>query len=61
MQLESLSYIQRVRRFLGLKEFWILGHSMGAGIGALYAATFPEEVKVSYLHSLPIIGMERSF
>merc|ERR1711915_188247 len=45
MQLESLSYIQRIRRFLGLEEFWILGHSMGAGIGALYAATFPEEVK----------------
>ena len=47
IQLESIGYIQRVRKFLGLEKFWIIGHSMGAGLGSLYTATFPEHVRVS--------------
>jgi len=43
--LESMVYIQRVIKFLGWKEFGIIGHSMGAGIASLYAATFPDQVK----------------
>lgn len=45
IQLESIGYIQRVRKFLGLEKFWIIGHSMGAGLGSLYTATFPEHVR----------------
>ena len=29
---------------LGLEKFHLLGHSMGAGVAALYAATFPEQI-----------------
>lgn len=43
--LESMIHIQRVIKFLGWKEFGLIGHSMGAGIASLYAATFPEQVK----------------
>ena len=46
IQLDSIDYILRIRRHLGLDKFWILGHSMGAGLGSLYAATFPEHVQV---------------
>ena len=46
MQLESIGYIQRVRKHLGLEKFGIIGHSMGAGLGSLYTATFPEHVQV---------------
>ena len=46
MQLGSVEYILRVVRYLGLDQFWILGHSMGAGLGSLYTATFPEHVQV---------------
>ena len=31
--------------FQGWDSFGLLGHSMGAGIASLYAATFPEHVK----------------
>ena len=31
--------------FQGWDTFGLLGHSMGAGIASLYAATFPEHVK----------------
>ena len=29
-------------------KFGLLGHSMGAGMSSLYAATFPEHVQVSH-------------
>ena len=32
----------------GWSSFGLLGHSMGAGIAGLYAATFPEQVKVGF-------------
>ena len=31
--------------FQGWDSFGLLGHSMGAGIASLYAATFPEKIK----------------
>ena len=31
--------------FEGWDSFGLLGHSMGAGISSLYAATFPEQIK----------------
>jgi len=43
--LENLEYVQRVARHQGWDSFGLLGHSMGAGISSLYAATFPEQIK----------------
>jgi len=43
--LENLQYVQRVARHQGWNSFGLLGHSMGAGIASLYAATFPEQIK----------------
>jgi len=43
--LENLEYVARVARHQGWESFGLLGHSMGAGIASLYAATFPEQVK----------------
>eukprot|EP00092_Neocalanus_flemingeri_P017820 GFUD01019284.1.p1 GENE.GFUD01019284.1~~GFUD01019284.1.p1 ORF type:complete len:332 (-),score=109.14 GFUD01019284.1:206-1201(-) len=43
--LESLSYIQRVASHMGWDRFGLVGHSMGAGMCSLYAATFPEHVQ----------------
>jgi len=43
--LENLEYVQRVARHQGWDSFGLLGHSMGAGIASLYAATFPEKIK----------------
>jgi len=43
--LENLEYIQRVAGHQGWDSFGLLGHSMGAGIASLYAATFPEQIK----------------
>ncbi|KAK4298113.1 hypothetical protein Pmani_029526 [Petrolisthes manimaculis] len=37
--------VERVMQHFGWNEVNILGHSMGAGIGLLYAGTFPEKVK----------------
>lgn len=43
--LENLGHVHRVARHQGWESFGLLGHSMGAGIAGLYAATFPEHVK----------------
>jgi len=42
--LESLAHIKRVLRHQGWGKVGLMGHSMGAGMCMLYAATFPEEV-----------------
>jgi len=42
--LESISYIRKVADHMGWEKFGLLGHSMGAGMCSLYAATFPEHV-----------------
>ena len=47
--LESISCIQRVAAHLGWDKFGLVGHSMGAGMCSLYAATFPEHVQVGKL------------
>lgn len=39
--------VERLHQFvkqIGLKRFHLIGHSMGGGISARYAATYPEEV-----------------
>lgn len=43
--LDWLLDIDELVASLGWSEFAIVGHSMGAGIGALYAATRPNQVK----------------
>ena len=37
--------LRRVVAFLGWTKFSIIGHSLGAGIGALFASLFPSEVE----------------
>ena len=37
-------YIKMVVGHLGLTKFGLLGHSMGAGMSSLFAATYPEMV-----------------
>ena len=42
-----IDYIVRLKEIvskLNLKNFHIIGHSMGAGIGSLFAGTFPEQI-----------------
>ena len=43
--LECLRYIRLVARSLGCDKFGLLGHSMGAGLSSLFAATYPEMVE----------------
>ena len=37
-------YIKMVVGHLGISKFGLLGHSMGAGMSSLFAATYPEMV-----------------
>lgn len=37
--------LEEIVRKLNLDKFHIIGHSMGAAVGTVYAGTFPEEVK----------------
>ena len=46
-ELECIGYFERIVNFLGWKEFSFLGHSMGGNLGCLYAAVFPEKIKVT--------------
>ena len=43
--------IHRIVEHLGLGTFSLLGHSMGAGLSSVYAAMFPEKVKVYIYHA----------
>ncbi|KAK3851773.1 hypothetical protein Pcinc_041594 [Petrolisthes cinctipes] len=43
--ISNVIVVERVMQHFGWNEVNILGHSMGAGIGLLYAGTFPEKVK----------------
>jgi len=43
--LESIGCIRRVAEYMGWDKFGLLGHSMGAGMCSLFAATFPEYVE----------------
>ena len=43
--LESIRYIRLVASHLGLDKFGLMGHSMGAGMASLFAATYPEMVE----------------
>lgn len=40
--LDTLSFIENVRRFYGWEKLSIIGHSMMGGVTACYAAMFPE-------------------
>ena len=43
--LECLRYIKLVAKSLGCDKFGLMGHSMGAGMCSLFAATYPEMVE----------------
>ena len=43
--LDSLTNIRRVANYFNLTKFGIIGHSMGANYGLLFAATHPEIVE----------------
>lgn len=52
--LEANLVIERIARHLGWSRFSLLGHSMGAGMAAIYTAVFPEKV-----HSLIMVDLLR--
>lgn len=43
--LEASRYIKMVASHLGWNKFGLLGHSMGAGMASIFAATYPEMVE----------------
>lgn len=42
---EAVEHIELIADALKLQWFYLLGHSMGAGMSTLYAGTFPQRVK----------------
>ena len=45
LHFEYIADVKKVVSHLQWKKFSIIGHSMGAGVGAHYAGTFPSEVE----------------
>ena len=43
--LEAQRYLRLVADHLGIHKFGLIGHSMGAGMSSLFAATYPEMVQ----------------
>lgn len=41
---EQVEYVKQVAATLGIKQFHLVGNSMGGAISSLYAATYPEQV-----------------
>ncbi|RBW48993.1 alpha/beta fold hydrolase [Marinobacter sp. F3R11] len=46
---DQVSHLARIIEALGINEMHMMGNSMGGGITALYAATFPEQIKTAVL------------
>ena len=42
--LETIRYIRYVAQHMGYDKFGLMGHSMGAGMSSVFAATYPEMV-----------------
>ncbi|MBK1850723.1 alpha/beta hydrolase [Marinobacter sp. 1-4A] len=46
---EQVGHLARILKALDIKEMHMMGNSMGGGITALYAATYPEQIKTAVL------------
>ncbi|PCM44494.1 alpha/beta fold hydrolase [Marinobacter sp. ANT_B65] len=46
---DQVRHLARILEALGIKEMHMMGNSMGGGITALYAATYPEQIKTAVL------------
>ncbi|MDN6320267.1 MAG: alpha/beta hydrolase [Marinobacter sp.] len=46
---EQTNHVARILSALNISEMHLMGNSMGGGITALYAATYPEQVKTAVL------------
>ncbi|MBE0486576.1 alpha/beta hydrolase [Marinobacter sp.] len=46
---DQVSYLNQILAELGVKQFHMMGNSMGGAITALYAATHPEQVRTAVL------------
>ncbi|KXO12141.1 MULTISPECIES: alpha/beta fold hydrolase [Marinobacter] len=46
---DQVSYLNQVLAELGVKQFHMMGNSMGGAITALYAATHPEQIQTAVL------------
>ncbi|WP_100638076.1 alpha/beta fold hydrolase [Marinobacter salexigens] len=46
---DQVGHLSRILEALGIKEMHMMGNSMGGGITALYAATYPDQIKSAVL------------
>jgi abhydrolase domain-containing protein 6 len=46
---QQVGHLARILRALDINEMHMMGNSMGGGITALYAATYPEQIKTAVL------------
>ena len=46
---EQVSHLDRILEALGINTMHMMGNSMGGGITALYAATYPDKIKTAVL------------
>lgn len=46
---EQVNHLARILKALEISEMHMMGNSMGGGITALYAATYPEQIKTAVL------------
>ena len=53
--IEGISYIKRVADHFGLQKFNLMGHSMGGAMCSVFAATFPNQVKLTIIRTDTVI------
>lgn len=51
---DGVIYIRRIAKHFGWNKVSIMGHSLGGGVGYIYAASFPKETDL--LISLDVIA-----
>jgi len=55
---ELVEFVDKFTRSLGLKDFYLMGHSLGGGIALQYALKFPHKMKKLVLVSSMFLGKE---
>lgn len=52
---DGVIYIRRIAKHFGWNKVSIMGHSLGGGVGYIYAASFPKETDRSETSILYIV------